>query len=210
MKLYTSLLAAGLFIAMCACGSDSDTSGAAGANTGGVAGQAGGQAGQGEGGAAGQGEAGQAGSAGQGEGGSAGQGEAGSGGTAGAGGDVQAFWDDAYDANCKPTPSNGEHKAGQPCMGCHGPTFVFAGTVFDRATSKGIGSVEVAAKSGALIEACSATNGNFWVPGSASVDWAKAEIRMRNSKGEVVGHTNVKANADCNSCHKGNLALYAP
>jgi len=61
---------------------------------------------------------------------------------------------------------------------------------------------------GVLYSAYSATNGNFWVVGSTDIDWATAEVRMRDSNGETSMQS--QASSNCNSCHVSGAALIAP
>lgn len=97
------------------------------------------------------------------------------------------------------------------CLSCHtsgGLKFAFGGTVFQTGGATGAAHVQVGVRDGSgLRTAYSGTNGNFWVSG-ADVDWANAEVRMRNADGEVI--KDVAAAAGCNMCHTGAAALIEP
>lgn len=200
-----SLVIAGLFLGLFAwgCGSSDTTTetpaedGGAGAG-GGTAGAGGSTAG------AGGGTAGAAGS-------TAGAG----GGTAGAGGGTDTFWEAAYNASGNPSVPSGEHNAGKNCMSCHtgggAPAWLFAGTMHKADGTTAAPHVEVGIKSGGkLYTAYSGANGNFFLAkGSNTIDFATAEIRIRNATGEksMVSKTAV---AGCNSCHTGAQAMIEP
>jgi hypothetical protein len=46
----------------------------------------------------------------------------------------------------------------------------------------------------------SATNGNIWLPASGTVNWANAQVRIRNSNGEL-SMAGATPAATCNLCH---------
>ena len=190
-----------------------------GGGSGGVAGGAG-QAGSGMGGSSGAGTGGTntggaSGSSG-GAGGSSGGGVGGSatGGAAGSGGAAASFWPNAYDPAGTAAIKSGEHNAGKDCLSCHtgtgdAPQWLFAGTMHDSTGAQPMAHVEVAVKDpGGFYAAFSATNGNFWVPFTGkTVDWSNAEIRARDSNGEVM--MSGTAAAGCNSCHAA-MPIKAP
>jgi hypothetical protein len=212
-------------MAFMGCGSDSTDSGnqagtggtgGGAAGEGGTAGTAGGAAGVGgtagtAGGAAGVGgTAGTAGGA-AGVGGTAGTagGAAGVGGTAGAAG-ADNFWDGDY-STCSGQQS---HNAGDACMtSCHtsgSHKLAFGGTVYSGTSGKS--GVQVGVKVGSdLIQVCSGSNGNFYYLANSTIDWANAEVRVRNANGELLGHpSNNAATGDCNSCHGSSNRIPAP
>jgi hypothetical protein len=97
-------------------------------------------------------------------------------------------------------------------MLCHAYTqvWLFAGTVFQKGGTLGAAHVQLGVRDpSGLRLACSASNGNFWVPQAGPpVDWDHAEIRVRGSGGETVMKSH--ASAACNGCHAGALTLFAP
>lgn len=123
------------------------------------------------------------------------------------------FWNGTdYGAQCPPNPSDGYHSAGQDCMFCHNgsisPSFVFGGTIYKPDHVEGAPGVEIGVSTPTgLFVGCSASNGNFWVWGPPDIDWAQAEIRMRNSKGQSIMKST--GAAACNSCHLSS-PLVAP
>jgi hypothetical protein len=146
-------------------------------------------------------------------------GAGGQGGVAGAAGSAGAvFWTDPYNATGGPTDfPTGYDDPGTACMSCHGgaggtPGFVFAGTAY--APGSGNAAPDPTVEIGVLADgvfysAYSATNGNFWFPGTVPIaDWSTAEIRIRNASGELsMGDLTAQLpNADCNSngCHSTN------
>ncbi len=147
------------------------------------------------------------GSAGAATGGSAG---AATGGTGGGGAD---FWTDTYNPSGSPNPASGQHRPGDDCLNCHtgggAPAWLFGGTIY-LAGGGAAAHVQVGVKdANGLYTAYSATNGNFWVPKtSQTVDWANAEIRVRDANGESI--MNGAGEAGCNSCHTGAQQLVAP
>jgi len=139
-------------------------------------------------------------------------------GGASSGGDTSAggadFWQGtAYNASGLPNPSNGNHNAGQDCMGCHNSgsrQWLFGGTIY-QSNGSAAPSVQVGIWDGTkLVTAYSATNGNIWLPvSSGPIDWANAEVRIRDSNGErtMTGDT---PSAACNSCHNSSMRITAP
>jgi hypothetical protein len=194
----------------------SATGGTGGSATGGTGGSAtGGTGGSATGGTGGSATGGTGGSATGGTGGGGtGGGGTGGGGTGGGGtGGGSSFWDGPYDPNALPNPADGKHNAGKNCLQCHTgsptPAWLFAGTVYQTGGG-GAAHVQVGVKdANGLYTTYSATNGNFWYPkGSATVDWANAEVRARNANGEII--MSGSPSAGCNSCHTGANQLVAP
>ncbi|MBI4953320.1 MAG: hypothetical protein HY908_14910 [Myxococcales bacterium] len=148
----------------------------------------------------------------------------GSGGTGQGGGGAAGFWDGAaaYDPAGLPNPADGNHQDGNNCMNCHtgggaAPQWIFGGTVYEAGGTVGAANVQVgllaAAPGGAVLYTTySATNGNFWIDaaaaGNPTIDWATAEVGMRNANGEVL-MAGVPA-ATCNGCHTGGNVLIEP
>ena len=138
------------------------------------------------------------------------------GGTAGAAGSGAApadYWGAAFVAGQLPNPADGNHNAGQSCAGCHSSgdaAWLFGGTVYQADGTTGAASVEIGVRDGANVyTAYSATNGNFWFPSTGgTVDWANADVRMRNGTGEATMTSTATGN--CNSCHTGGMALVEP
>ncbi len=130
------------------------------------------------------------------------------------GGASADFWQDDYNPQGLPSPSSGEHRAGDDCMGCHDSmgsrTWAFGGTVYESDGSTGAPNVQIGIWDGVNFwSTYSGNNGNFWVPANGpSIDWASAEVRMRNENGEVAMES--EAAAGCNGCHSDGLALIAP
>ncbi len=91
-----------------------------------------------------------------------------------------------------------------------GRTWAFGGTVYTSGGSIGAANIQIGIWDGVNFWATySASNGNFWIPANGqSIDWASAEIRMRNENGEVAMQG--EGAAGCNSCHSGGMALIAP
>ncbi|MBI5537806.1 MAG: hypothetical protein HY898_34090 [Deltaproteobacteria bacterium] len=187
-------------------GGGSGAAGNAGSATGGAAGNAGGATG---------GAAGNAGGAAGGAAGAAGGAAGGAtGGAAGTGGAAD-WWPNAYDPNGTATVKSGEHNAGKDCLSCHtgqgeAPRWLFAGTIYDTSGTTPVAHAEVAVKDPTgFYSAFSGTNGNFWVPFTGTpVDWANAQVRARNSNGEVM--MGGVAAAGCNSCHSASMPIKAP
>jgi hypothetical protein len=126
-----------------------------------------------------------------------------------------AWWPKAYDPSCAPVPADGKHSPGSNCQNCHesGPApmlWEWAGTIYLADEVTPAPKVEIGVKSGATVHvACSADNGNFWLPKLAvAIDWASAEVRTRDANGESPMIS--KATGACNSCHAGGLKLTAP
>ena len=135
--------------------------------------------------------------------------------TGGSGGAQDDFWQDAYDPAGLPPPPNqsGRHDAGQACMPCHQSMrpFLFGGTVYQSGGFTGAANVQVGVLSGGVLyTAYSGTNGNFWVSGTGSIDWANAQVRIRTANGEIIKPATADNGPDCNSCHTGGQTLIAP
>jgi len=97
-------------------------------------------------------------------------------------------------------------------MFCHngsiGPSMVFGGTIYGPDHVQGAAGVEIGVRAASgFFLGCSASNGNFWVWGTPDIDWANAEIRMRNPKGQAIMKS--AGAAACNSCHAAS-PLVAP
>jgi len=129
---------------------------------------------------------------------------------------VASIWVGAYNPSGLPTPSNGNHSAGSNCMSsaCHGATaskaFEFGGTVYQANGTTPAPNVQVAVVDGSTkYFAYSATNGNFWVAGTAAINWTTAKIYLRSSSGELLKPVST-AGAACNSCHNSTLRIKAP
>ena len=107
-----------------------------------------------------------------------------------------------------PNPSSGNHNQGQNCIQCHvsgsstgAPTWLFGGTVYKTDGTTPAPNVQLGINDGTnLYTTYSATNGNIWLPASGTVNWAKAQVRIRDSNGEstMAGATPA---ATCNLCH---------
>ena len=129
------------------------------------------------------------------------------GGTSATGGDT--FWKTVtYSANGLPNPSNGNHNQGQNCIQCHvsgsstgAPAWMFGGTVYQTNGTTPAPNVQVGINDGNnLYTTYSATNGNIWLPASGTINWAKAQVRLRDSNGELTMAGATPA-ATCNLCH---------
>lgn len=120
-----------------------------------------------------------------------------------------SFWKNVtYNATALPDPSNGNHNAGQNCIQCHtagtnseAPAWLFAGTVYQADGTTPAAHVQVGVNDGAnLYTAYSATNGNFWFGGTGTINWAAAQVRIRNGNGELTMAGATPAST-CNLCH---------
>jgi len=120
-----------------------------------------------------------------------------------------SFWKTVtYSATGLPNPSNGNHNPGQNCIQCHvsgttteAPTWLFGGTVYKADGTTPAPNVQVGINDGtSLYTVYSATNGNFWFGGSGTINWAQAQVRIRNSNGELTMAGATPA-ATCNLCH---------
>jgi hypothetical protein len=127
--------------------------------------------------------------------------------TGGLGTGGSAFWKTVtYSSTGLPNPSDGNHNQGQNCRQCHdgstnAPVWMFGGTVYLANGTTPAPNVQVGVNDGTnLFTAYSATNGNFWVAGTRTVNWATAEVRIRNAKGELTMAGATPA-ATCNLCH---------
>jgi hypothetical protein len=140
-------------------------------------------------------------------------------GAGGAAGQPAMFWPGGYDPSGLPTPIDGNHNAGNDCMTCHvtgsdasSRVYLFAGTVYEADQSTGASNVQVGVSDGTnQYFAYSATNGNFWVLGDpATIDWANAEVKIRNASGELTMPGNYTPLQNCNGCHADSDALIEP
>jgi hypothetical protein len=120
-----------------------------------------------------------------------------------------SFWKTVtYSSTGLPNPSDGNHNAGKNCMQCHAsgsssdaPTWLFGGTVYKADGTTPAPNVQVGINDGTnLFTAYSATNGNIWFGGSGTINWAQAQVRIRNSNGELTMAGATPA-ATCNTCH---------
>ena len=145
-----------------------------------------------------------------------------SGGTTGtggsSGGSSAGFWKAVtYSATGLPDVPSGNHNAGQNCLNCHtgttgAPHWYFAGTVYKADGKTPAPNVQIGVNDGTnLYTAYSATNGNFYLRTAATINWASAQVHIRNSNGELTMSGAVPA-AACNSCHTGttNPRITAP
>jgi len=121
-----------------------------------------------------------------------------------------AFWDDDFNAAC--ALSDDGHNVGKACLTCHDgngrpPQFTLGGSI----TTDEV--VEVGVRDGTgLTTVCTGDNGNFYLKGSDTVDWANAEIRLRSATGETTNpkHPGIEPNGNCNNCHEDSNALTSP
>jgi hypothetical protein len=124
---------------------------------------------------------------------------------------LDPFWTQGYDVTQLPQPASGWHHPGKSCMtsGCHdgsNPTaskFLFAGTVYAEGGLAAAVGAEVGISDGtSSYFVYTAHNGNFWLPVAAqTVDFAKADIRILNAKGQLSKLAADSRGADCNTCH---------
>ena len=127
-------------------------------------------------------------------------------------------WPGSYDAAAVPTPTDGHHNAGASCMSstCHGTKvpFAFGGTIYQADGVTGAPNVEVGISDGALtVSAYSASNGNIWLPSSVgTINFASAQITIRNAKGERVKPAAAPRGSACNGggCHGATMRLLEP
>ncbi len=124
-----------------------------------------------------------------------------------------SFWTTVtYSTSGSPNPPDGHHNPGQNCVQCHvsgsataATVFLFAGTVYKADGTTPAPNAQVGVSDGTnLYTTYSATNGNFWVPGPGTVNWATAQVRIRNGNGELtmVGATPAST---CNVCHNATV-----
>ena len=127
-------------------------------------------------------------------------------------------WPGAFEAGMSPTPADGHHNAGAGCMSssCHGTKvpFLFGGTVYKADGTTGAPNVQVGISDGTLtVTAYSASNGNIWLPSSAGqLNFATAQIAIRNANGERVKPATAGRGAACNGggCHGSAMRLLEP
>jgi len=98
-------------------------------------------------------------------------------------------------------------------MQCHsggGEKWLFGGTVFQTDGTTPAPHVQVGVKdSGGLYTTYSGSNGNFWVRDTGqNVDWANADVRIRNANGEAKMQS--APSAACNTCHSGGMVIKEP
>jgi hypothetical protein len=129
------------------------------------------------------------------------------GGASATGGDT--FWKTVtYSATGLPNPSNGNHNQGLNCIQCHvsgsssgAPVWLFGGTVYKANGTTPAPNVQVGINDGTnLYTTYSATNGNIWLPASGTINWTNAQVRIRNSNGELTMAGATPAST-CNLCH---------
>ena len=121
-----------------------------------------------------------------------------------------SFWKTVtYSSSALPNPSNGNHNPGQNCIQCHtsgngeAPIWLFGGTVYQANGTTPAAHVQVGVNDGTnLYTAYSATNGNFWFGGTGNINWANAQVRLRNANGELAMAGATPAST-CNLCHNG-------
>lgn len=142
-------------------------------------------------------------------------------GGAGTGGAVAAYWPAAYNPAGAPVPADSIFHASSPataCMPCHGTNGVavlklaFGGIVYRADGVTPAANVEIGVKDGVnQYFVYSAASGLYWATGPDTVNWAAADIRMRNATGEVPKLSTSERGADCDSCHVGaELLTIAP
>jgi len=138
----------------------------------------------------------------------------------GVGGLAAGYWPSPTFTPTVATPASNYH-VGQvgalACMTCHGPTgsavlkIVFGGTAFLADGVTPAAGVEIGVSDGVnQYFVHSAANGMYWAPGSATVNWPAADIRIRSALGEVAKLATDARSADCDLCHMGALVLKAP
>jgi len=138
-------------------------------------------------------------------------------GTGGATTTANAYWPAAYNPAGAPAPEDGFHtEAVDACLSCHGISgnanlkIVFGGKLYESDGTTPAANVQVGVVDGNnKYFGYSATNGLYWVEGTATVSWATADIRIRDAKGETLKLSNQPRSADCDSCHTGTLILKA-
>ncbi len=142
----------------------------------------------------------------------------------GTGGGSDAYWPAAYNPAGAPTSATSPlYHASDPvgpqaCMqpACHGANalmtkLAFGGTVYRSDGVTPAPNVEIGVKDGAnSYFVYSAANGMYWAVGADNVNWAAADIRMRNASGEIPKLAATERGADCDSCHLGAELLIVP
>ena len=131
------------------------------------------------------------------------------------------FWGGAYTPPQTASPVN-YHGAdtAQACMSCHGPTatgattkLVYGGVVYQADGATPAPNVQVGVSDGTYKSVVySAANGMYWATGTATVNWATADIRIRSANGEAAKLPADARSADCDACHHAGTAspLKAP
>jgi hypothetical protein len=149
----------------------------------------------------------------------AGGGLTGTGGALGTGGATSPVfpWPDTYNPNGGVAVTHQQgHYEGGACGQCHAPGGVatelaLGGTVFAADGVTPAANVQVGiASGGTVMTAYSGSAGNFFVTGSATVDWATADIAIRKDVGEVIMAANPGARGDCNGCHNSSNRIVVP
>lgn len=151
----------------------------------------------------------------------------GSGGSnSGVGGTDATYWPEAYNPAGAPVDdvdadgvyyhANDVWRAPGNCMLCHAslnqPFMAFGGTVFQSDGVTPAAHVQVGVKDGAnSYFVYSNAKGHYWAAGANNVNWPGADIRMRNSTGEIPKTSVMERGADCDSCHvDAQLLTIAP
>jgi hypothetical protein len=120
-----------------------------------------------------------------------------------------SFWGTiTYSSTGLPDVPSGQHNPGRSCMSCHtatgpAPYWYFAGTIYAANGLTAAPNVQVGVSDGSnLYTAYSAMNGNFYLRTVANINWANAQVHIRNANGEKI-MTGAIPSPDCNSCHTG-------
>ena len=140
---------------------------------------------------------------------------------AGEGGGATSFFSKAYNSVCV-GPGGGygtNHYPSTDCLSCHRirpPSMVFGGQIFQSNGSTGARNIEIGVKSGAnFYSTCTTSAGGlFYAPSNTgTINWAGAEVGIRNAKGESRSmHKNLSLSGSCNAggnCH-GTEKLIEP
>ncbi len=78
---------------------------------------------------------------------------------------------------------------------------MFGGTIYLSNTTSPAPNVQVGINDGTtLYTTYTASNGNFWLAGAGSLNWAKAQVRIRDANGELTMSGATPAST-CNVCH---------
>ena len=87
---------------------------------------------------------------------------------------------------------------------------MFGGTVYAGDGVTAVPHVEVGIRVGSnFYGTYSGANGNIWLGGAGNIDWANAEVRLRDGNGEITMSGATPAGA-CNSCHGSGMRIAAP
>jgi hypothetical protein len=131
-----------------------------------------------------------------------------SGGTASGGTSASTDYDIKGGANV----SHQGHYTGTACIAaCHAHGLNVGGTAYlaDGTTTVANAQLRIVANS-ISYSTYSGSQGNFFTTIPSRVDWATAQISIRNANGTLTMPTNSNASGNCNSCHDSSNRIVVP